>query len=206
VATKAPPKKTSTATTSPLRERGFSLIEVLVAVGLMVMVVGAFVPSFSAAFRVRGESVARKVALILGQARDRAMLTNKLIRLKVDFEKQTLYLDEASGDELVPKTPDHPPSEREREELEKKDAATFHPVDDLMKDPLKLQGLKVIEVDSPRYKKPVTEGIANVYIFGNGSTDGATIYFETEEKVHQAITLHAITGVAKIENKGPDTR
>jgi type II secretory pathway pseudopilin PulG len=183
------------------------LIEILVVIGLMALITGVFVPSFTSAFRVKGESVARKLALTLGEARDRALLTNKLIRLKIDFEKQTLTLEEAPRDYLVPKAPDRPPSEREREELEKKEAETFHPVESLMKEPMKMpDGLRVIQVTSPRYKKPITEGIAAVYFFGNGSTDGASIYFETDEKVHQAIFLHPITGASRLEAVGPEDK
>lgn len=200
VARKVPLKKISTATT----EAGFSLIEILVTIGLLALVTGVFIPSMNSAFREKGEAFTRKIALSLGQARDRAMLTHKLIRLKVDFEKQTLSLHEASPNFLVPKLPDHPPSEREREELEKKEAETFQPLDDLIKSPLELPtSLKVIQVDSPRYDKPQTEGIVAVYLFPNGTTDGATIYFETDEKVHQAITLHPVTGQSRIEAKAP---
>lgn len=171
----------------------------------MALITGVFIPSLTGAFRVKGESVARKLALTLGQARDRALLTNKLIRLKIDFDTQTLTLEEASGDYLVPKQPDSNMSEREKEELAKKEAEIFHAIPELMNEPMKLpDGLKVIQVSSPRYKKPVTEGTANVYLFGNGSTDGASIYFETDEKVKQAIFLHPVTGASRIEAKGPE--
>jgi prepilin-type N-terminal cleavage/methylation domain-containing protein len=186
---------------------GFSLLEILVVIGLMALMTGVFLPAFSDAFRTKGESVARKLSLTLGQARDRAMLTDKLIRLKVDFEKQTLSLEEAPSGYLVPKEPDHTPSEREKEEAEKKTKDTFRPSTDLMDKPLELpDGLKVIQVKNPRYKKPITEGITYVYFFNNGSTDGATIYFETDQKVHQAIFLHPITGLSRIEGVGPDDK
>jgi len=202
VAKRTPPTKTSIATT-----KGFTLIEILVVIGLMALVTGVFIPAFSDAFRTKGESVARRLALILGQARDRAMLTDKLIRLKVDFDKQTISLDEAPSQYLVQKEPDRSPSEREKEEAAKKDADTFHPVADLMPQPMQMpDGLKIIEVKSPRYKKPITEGTAFVYFFNNGNTDGASIFFETEQKVHQAIFLHPITGLSRLEPVGPEDK
>ena len=126
---------------------------------------------------------------------------------KVDFDKQVISLEEAPSQYLVPKTPDHPPSEREKEEEAKKEKDTFHPVADLMPKPMELpEGLKVIEVKSARYKKPATDGVAYVYFFNNGNTDGATIYFETDQKVHQAIFVHPITGMTRIDGVGPEDK
>ena len=188
-------------------QQGFSLLEILVVVALMALVTGVFIPSLTGAFRVSGESQARKLSLILGQARDRALLTDKLIRLKVDFEKQTLTLEEASSQYLVQKETERAPSEHEKEDLKKKSAETFHPVPDLMKEPMKMpSGLKFIQLNSPRYKKPMTEGMGYIYFFNNGNTDGATLFFETDEKVHQAITLHPITGLSKLEAIGPEEK
>jgi general secretion pathway protein H len=187
--------------------KGFSLLEILVVIGLMALMTGVFIPSFSDAFRTKGESVARKLALTMGQARDRALLTDKLIRLKIDFEKQTLTLEEANSGYLIAKTPDHTPSQREKEEAEKKEKDTFHQATELQDKPMELpDGLKVIEVKSARYKKPVTEGTAYVFFFNNGNTDGATIYFETAQKVHQAIILHPITGLSRLEGIGPEDK
>jgi prepilin-type N-terminal cleavage/methylation domain-containing protein len=201
-ARKTPPMRISTATTS---NSGFSLIEILVVIGLMALITGIFVPSFTGVFRESGEAFIRQTALMMGQARDRALLTDKLIRLRIDLDKQVMALDEAPSEYLVPKLPDGALSEREKEEQAKKEAATFRPVSELMKEPRKMpEGIRIIQVKSPRYKKPVTEGVALVYFFNNGNTDGATIYLETAEKTHQAITIHPITGVSKLEARGPE--
>jgi type II secretory pathway pseudopilin PulG len=186
---------------------GFSLIEILVVIGLVALVTGVFIPSFVSAFRERGESEARKLAVTIGEARDRAMLTDKLVRLKIDIDKQTLSFEEAPSNYLIERTPDHPPSEREREEKDQVDAKNFQPSTELMKEPMKLtDGLKFIELKSPRYKTPAKEGTAYVYFFNNGSTDGATLYFQTEDKINEAISVHPITGQSRIEGKGPEDK
>lgn len=186
---------------------GFTLIEVLVVIGLVALVTGVFIPSFVSAFREKGESTARKLAVTMGEARDRAMLTDKLVRLKADLDKQTLTFEEAPSSYLVAKQADRPPSDREREDQDKKEAATFQPATELMKDPMQLnESLKLVQLKSPRYKTPLKEGTGYVYFFNNGSTDGATLFFETNDKVKEAITVHPITGQSKIEGKGPDDK
>lgn len=197
--------KTFTATTKAAS--GFTLIEILVVIGLAALITGVFVPSFVSAFREKGEAAVRKLALTVGEARDRAMLNDKLVRLVIDFDKQTLNFQEAPSEYLVKKEQDRPPSEREREELEKKEALTFTQSKDLMSEPMKLSSsLRVIQVRSPRYKKPATEGQAYVYFFNNGSTDGATVYFETDEKTHQAIVIHPVTGQSRLEPLSPEDK
>jgi hypothetical protein len=171
---------------------------------MLALITAASIPSIVSAFRTSADSFARETSLLLGQARDRAMLTDKLIRLRVDIDHQQMLLEEAPSTYMVRKPPEKPPSEREKEELEKKETETFVPVQDLMKEPRKMPyNLKIIEVRSPRFKRPITEGTADIFFFNNGNADGATIYFETDEKVHHSISIHPITGLTKLEAKAP---
>jgi general secretion pathway protein H len=189
----------------PHTDQGFTLIEVLVVVGLMALMATLFFPSLTGAFRAGAESQLRKLALTMGQARDRAMLANKLIRLNVDFEKQTLNLEEADSGHMIEKESEKSLSEREKEELAKKEANTWIQSESLMPKTVELpKTLKLIQISSPRYKKPLTEGQGRVYFFNDGHTDGATIFFETDEKTHFAIVLHPITGLSKIEPISPE--
>jgi general secretion pathway protein H len=195
--------KTSRATSK--REQGFSLIEILIVVGLIALATTIFIPSLTGAFRTSTDAFARQTALVLGQARDRAMLTDKLIRLRIDLDKQVMSLDEASSSYLVPKAPDGPLSEREKEELEKKEAAVYQPVKEIMAEPRALpKELRIVQVSTPRLKKPVTEGLVDIYFFNNGHTDGATIYLKSSEDVYNAIVLHPITGLSRLEQKRPE--
>jgi type II secretory pathway pseudopilin PulG len=183
------------------------LVEVLIVLGLMALISAVMVPSFTGAFRTSIESFARNTALILGQARDRALLTDKLIRLRIDLDKQTYILEEAPASFLLPKPPERGLSRREEEERAKQEQETYTPVKDLTKEARALpKGLKIIQVNTPRQKKPVTEGIVDVFFFNNGNADGATIFFESDEKVHQSLTIHPVTGQCRVEAKGPEDK
>lgn len=187
--------------------RGFSLVEVLLVIGLIALITMVGIPFLAGSGRHSVDSFARQTSLLLGQARDRALLTDKLIRLRVDMDKQQMTLEEAPSTYLIPKPPERTLGSREQEELSKRETEAYRLVTDLMKEPRKMPaGLKIIEVRSPRYKAPAREGIADVYFFNNGGTDGATIYLETDEKVHWSITLHPVTGLSKLEAKAPEGR
>lgn len=169
-------------------------------IGLLAVIVGMGVPAFNSAFRTSKDSFARQMALLLREARDRAMLNDKLIRLRIDFEKQEYWLEEAPSNYMLQKPVETSMSEREKEERGKKEEGSFRQLKELTATKVEIpKGLKIIEVSSARYKKPVTEGDASVYFFNNGSTDGATIHFQDEESVRQRITLHPVTGHSRLE-------
>lgn len=169
-------------------------------VGLIALGTAIGVTSLSSAFRTSAESFARQLSLQIGQARDRAYLADKLVRLRIDITKQTVMFEEANSSFLVPKTPDKDLSEREKEELAKKEEGIYSPLADLTKKPIESpNGIKIVEVSSARLKKPVKDGIVDVYFFNNGNNDGATIVFETEEQTHYTIRVHPITGLTKFE-------
>ncbi len=186
-------------------DKGFSLVEILIVLGLLALVTTVALPGITGAFRTSAEAFARQTALIMGQARDRAMLTDKLIRLRIDFEKQSMNLEQAPSNYLVPKAPERPLSGREKEEFEKKEGEAYAPIPELMKEPRELpKELRIIQVNSPRLKKPATEGIVDVYFFNNGHTDGATIYIKSDEDIYQAIVLHPVTGMSRLVAKRPE--
>ncbi len=135
---------------------------------------------------------------MLREARDRAFLTDKLIRLRIDMEKQQYWLEEAPGNYLMPKAPDKNLSEREKEDLEKKEAGSFRMVKEITKEKRDLpKGVKLVEVLSPRAKLPLTEGTIDVFFYNNGGADAITMHFEDEEKNKQSLILHPVTGQSK---------
>jgi len=140
----------------------------------------------------------RHLSLSLREARDRAMLQHKLLRLRLDFDGQQYWFEEAPANYLKPKAVDRNMSEADREAQSKNDADSFRQVTELAKEKQKLpKGLRLTEVISPRHRDPQREGITDVYFYDNGNTDGVTIHFEDEEKVRSAIRLHPITGQSK---------
>jgi prepilin-type N-terminal cleavage/methylation domain-containing protein len=190
------------------RAFGFSLIEVLIVIALVALMTAVGIPALNRVFRASNDSFARKIAVTLREARDRAMLNDKLLRLRIDFEKQQYWFEEAPASFLVAKKSDKDQwlTERQREEQAKKDAESFRMVKELAEDKISLpSGLKITEVINPRVKGKQTEGLADIYFYANGHTDGAKIHLESEEKSRMEITLHPVTGQSKMEMGYEDT-
>lgn len=187
--------KISRATNS----KGFTLVEILITITLIALVTAFAVPSFSRILRGSNDGYATKVAQLLRQARDRALLTDKLIRLRIDLDKQVYWLEEAPSSYMLPKAENKNLTEREKEEADKKEESTYRLVKELTPDKVELpSGLKIIEVRTPRQRDPIKEGIVDVFFFNNGNADGVSILFETEEQTHQTLTLHPVTGQSKV--------
>ena len=192
-------RKISRATNS----RGFTLVEILIVIALIAIVTALMVPSFSKVLRTSDEGYPTQMAQLLRQARDRALLTDKLIRLRIDLEKQQYWLEEAPSSYMMPKTDDKKLTEREREEADKKEGEAYRMVKELTADKKDIpSGIKIIEIKTPRQKNTITEGMVDVFFFNNGNADGVSLLFETEEKVRQTITLHPVTGQSKVRQGG----
>jgi general secretion pathway protein H len=183
----------------PSKSAGFTLIEILIVIGLIALVTAVAVPSLTNVFRASAESFAKQTALLLREARDRALLTDKLIRLRIDLDKQELWLEEAPSSYMLPKPKDRLGDSREEEEKAKLEADAFRMVKQLTKEKRPVpKGIRITEVITPRQKDPVKEGVVDVYFFNNGNADGVSIRFETDEKTAQGLTLHPVTGQSRI--------
>lgn len=168
-------------------------------IALVALVTAIGIPAFNSAFRTSKESFARKMAVMLREARDRAMLNDKLVRLKIDLDKQEYWMEEAPSNYMVRKEVPRGLSEREKEEQAKQETAAFRQLSELTSQKVPMpNGLRITEVITPRQKDPVREGQAEVYFFNNGSTDGASIHFEDDEQVRQSLKLHPVTGHSKL--------
>jgi type II secretory pathway pseudopilin PulG len=179
----------------------------MIVIALIALVSAVAIPTLNGVFRTSRDSFARTMALTLREARDRAMLQDKLIRLRLDLDKQQYWLEEAPGSYLKPKAVDNNLSERERQDRDKADGSAFRMVGELTKSKIDApKGLKILEVISPRAKEPLVSGIVDVYFYSNGNSDGSSIHFKTDEDLKQTIRLHPVTGQAKIMAGFPEEK
>ncbi|MGZ6290536.1 MAG: pilus assembly FimT family protein, partial [Bdellovibrionota bacterium] len=134
-------------------DSGFTLIEILIVIGLIALVSAIAIPSLTNVFRSSAESYARQTALLLREARDRALLTDKLIRLRIDLDKQEFWLEEANSNYLLPKTSDRLSDRKSDEEKAKQEGEAFRMIKELTKEKRVIpKSLKITEVITPRQK------------------------------------------------------
>ncbi|MCO5141528.1 MAG: prepilin-type N-terminal cleavage/methylation domain-containing protein [Oligoflexia bacterium] len=184
---------------APISKSGFTLIETLIVIALIAILSAFAIPSLTNVFRASAESFTKRTSLLLREARDRALLTNKIIRFRVDLDNQTYWLEEAPAPYKMKKTDRAKLSKREQEDFDKKEEQTWRVVKELVKEKSPIpKGIAIKEITIPRLKEAQTEGVVDVYFFNNGSADPAIIRFEDEEKISYSLKLHPVTGQSSV--------
>jgi len=185
--------RTSAATSY---NRGFTLLEVLIALTLVALFSALAVPTLNSVFRTGAESFAVQTASLLREARDRALLTKSVVRVHFDLDKQEYWVEEGPDSVLIP-------AERKndrRTEEEKQNDSPFRLLREITpKKRTMPYGVKVRQVIVPRQRNPIQEGSADIYFFPNGTGDGAIIGIEDFEKKAQSLWLHPLTGSSRIQ-------
>jgi prepilin-type N-terminal cleavage/methylation domain-containing protein len=152
---------------------GFTLIEILAVLLILVLIAGIMLPRLSAAGRQAQIDSGRQLAATLDFAREKAVATGSAHRVLLDFE---------SGSYWIEALPSPPPAEptlawAELDELPlvapAHDAASFAPLPNV--EPGQLDSnVRFAEVESEG--SPVTEGVAEILFDPDGATPTAHIW------------------------------
>jgi general secretion pathway protein H len=78
------------ATDAKLRERGFTLLELLIVLAVMALIAAVVLPNFQLpGFATNSASAARQIASGLADARQKAIFSNRETRILFDIENRT---------------------------------------------------------------------------------------------------------------------
>ncbi len=105
--------KTVVTTTSKDKQTGFTLIEIIIVVSLMVVVYGVIAPQVSRITGSRAPSLLARLGGDVRAAYDMAVLHNKNFRLVFDLGSHTYWLEELNDSQFYLKSPDAEPSQFE---------------------------------------------------------------------------------------------
>lgn len=177
---------------------GFSLLEILIAIGLVALISMQVLPNMMQAFRTTNEAFASKTTSLLKEARDRALLRKKILRFSINLTDQTYWLDEAASSLMLPHQVDERSKSREDREREKKEDP-FQPVKELLKSKVLVpKGVKVTAVKLSPTKPAIREGAAELFFYPDGTSDDTKIYLEDDETRKLTISIHPITGQSRL--------
>ena len=186
--------RTSVATSY---NKGFTLLEVLVALTLIALFSAIAVPTLNSVFRTGADSFAVQMASLFREARDRALLSKSVVRIHFDLDKQEYWAEEGPSTLLIPAEK----KETKEKEGEKESSSPFRFLKELT--PKKKSfpyGIKIVQIILPRQKDPIQSGEADIYFFPNGSGDSAILGIEDFEKRANSLWLKAMTGSSQIQS------
>jgi type II secretory pathway pseudopilin PulG len=223
---------TTTVTTSTQRgaagARGFTLLEVGIALVLIGLMIAVAVPSLNA---VTGARLKESVNLMGGAIRDtyaRTALLGRSTRLVLDLEQQAWWIEESEGvarvkpiklqadrdgkvaldakDERLEDIDEGTTDARDLAKVSLLSGPAFKPVDGEFGKPQKLPSeVRFKSVWIEHLDDKVSGGVAALYFYPGGFTEDALITLTDDEQGERTMTLvvQPLTGEVFVENEEP---
>ncbi len=183
------------------QNRGFTLLEILIVVGIIAAVIGAAIP------RIRKnntnmKSVVRELGVLSREVRSYAQLKNATYRLVFNLNGQEdSYWVEASNrpvlavSEAKQKAIDSMP-------VKERPPDTFQRVDKPIKGEKKMpSGLFIKSVETHRISHPITKGQATISYSPEGLVEQAIVQITDGKEVTWSLIFNPISGHADMVNK-----
>lgn len=174
-----------------LNNKGFTLLEVLIALLLVAMIFLAFPTSDTVKAHRDLVSTVDSLNRSLKFAANESILRNSVVRLRISLEKAPVEYTVEYGPSGNMPLPDMPEKSVKSlaEEKDEKDKLSF--IDKQFTKVEEFEDFKVelseevtiLGVASSSQKKLITGGEASIYFYPTGEKDGALIFFSTTEEI-----------------------
>ncbi|MEE2670089.1 MAG: prepilin-type N-terminal cleavage/methylation domain-containing protein [Bdellovibrionota bacterium] len=172
-------------------QKGFSLLEILIAVALVALVTAIAVQSFSTNDHQDLEDTVFEIDRSLRYATNEAIMRNSIVRLRIDLDTSPIeyIIEYGEGSEMVlPEMVDSDKlSIKEREDeanRQKKLDGRFTNTGYFEDGPKKFKDTVLIYGVGTSYQENiVTSGQASIYFYPSGEKDSAIIFLNTDEEL-----------------------
>jgi general secretion pathway protein H len=182
------------------RERGFSLVEMLIVVGLIGLLMLAALPKVSSYFRLSLNSAAREMASIVKEAYNATAITGKVHRLVYDLGSNTYWVESGPPTVLLDTAATREQNERRKrfsrnKDEEKSTAEDFRIDQGVTRKKMALpRGVVFEDVVTEQYNEPLTKGTAYTHFFPHGITEQTTIHLMDSTQHHVSLIISPLVG------------
>lgn len=190
--------------TRPDEQSGFTLLELLVVLLLIVLVTGVFMTTVGGGFGVHLNNAGRTFSAELEYVAQRAVTTGQVQRVVIDLDEQVFRVEELP---FVEPTPDAPlPEHAERLDLAPPPSQTeFQPVEGRIGEWHALDDADDVAFREVRVGSDArTEGPVAIGFSPDGASDPAEIWLRDDGGYELRIQLVAFTGEIRVEEVDPD--
>ena len=186
------------------RRSAFTLIEMLLVIGLMAFIFAIMIPGVNVSIRVAIQNSGRELASTIRAAYDEAVLKGRVFRVVFDLEKQqywveqgpqslSLQTDEQKDESLHPK--------RTEDERKARKRPVFGLARDVTRDKRSLPaGVKFADVTTPQTKGPATAGMAVAHIFPHGFMEKLIIHLKDTSDHTMTLIADPVSGKTRVIN------
>lgn len=187
-------------------KRGFTLIEILVVIGIIALVTTIALPSLMSFFKVSLSTAGREVATVVRETYNASVITGRIYRVVYDFKSQsywaeggptTLLLDTAATKEEEERRRRYlSPSELEK--LKNKDSGFTLDKAITRKKRALPDGVSIVSITTDQAKEPITEGEATTHFFPHGLTERTLIVLKDLSSNYVTLAIQPLLGKTEL--------
>ena len=194
-----------------LGTQGFTLIEMLVVIGIIVMMSAIAMPNISSYFQLSLNGATRDIAGTVKEAYNSAIVTGQVYRVAYDLKAQSYWVESGPSNVLLHiketkekdlrrhkfdrKTEKEPPSEFKLETSITRKKRTLP------------TGVEFEDVVTQQTQTPIIEGTAYTHIFPHGLSEQTIIHLKDSSKHQASLVITPLLGMTDLYNnyvKGQD--
>ncbi|MBI2608373.1 MAG: hypothetical protein HYW47_02105 [Deltaproteobacteria bacterium] len=159
--------------------KGFTILELLIVAGLMLVITyfGLNMVRKKTPYLIKSES--RKLVGLIQHLYNQAILTNQTLRLAIDLDKETLWVEQAQGSQLS----ELKFSQSQKSAYRKKKLA---------------RELKFKDVFLVPLNKKLDTGVAYIHFFQHGQAEDAIIHLIDLQNVNYTLKIAPLTGETEV--------
>lgn len=180
------------------RESGFSLIEMMVVVGIIAVLSMFVVPTISGFFRVSLSSAARDMASVIKESFNAAVVTRKVHRIVYDLDTQEYWVESGPETSLLETSESKEKEERKKKLLKTDDKpaeSSFSMEKTITRKKKSLPtGVKFEDVYTEQYKTPATQGKVYSHFFPHGVTEQTLIHLTNSSDQKLSLSISTFLG------------
>lgn len=184
---------------------GFTLIEVLVVIGLIALIMAAAIPTLNVSTKAAIGDSAREFASLVRSTYDESVLTGQIYRVVVDIEHDQ-YWAEVGKKGFLLRTAEQEEERLKRErqlddETKKKlkEKEGFSMAARLTKAKKKLpRGIHFTDVQTTRSKEPIKTGLAYAHVFPHGFIEKLVVHVRDDYEREATLIVNPVNGKSQL--------
>lgn len=183
-----------------MNKRGFSLIEMLVVIGIIALIMGVAMPTVSSYFQLSLNSATRDLATVIKEAYNSAVITGKVSRLVYNFKEQSYWVETGPPDALLDTKETLEKEERRKKFSRLSDSGSsskqsFSMDTTITRKKLSLpRGVTFEDVITQQSNDPIVGGTAYTHFFPHGLTEQTIIHLTDQSKHHISLVITPLIG------------
>lgn len=191
---------------STLNTAGYTLIEMMVVLGVIVLIFLIALPSVSSYFQLSLNSATRDLATRTKEAYNAAVISGRVFRMVYDLKTNSYWVEGGPSNALLDTKETKEKAERKKKfssSTSKKEQASEFAMDSTItrkKIPLP-RGVIFEDVVTQQSPDPITEGLAYTHFFPHGIAEQTLIHLKDQSQHHATLAINPMIGMTDVYDR-----